>query len=153
MLEIGKKAPLFTLPDQNGKEIALQDYIGKKIALFFYPKDMTPGCTAQACNIRDHKQELEDSGIVVLGISGDGVASHKKFETKQQLNFPLLADDTLQVIKAYGVWGEKTFMGKTYEGIHRTTFLIDESGNIAHIITKVKTKEHSQQILAYWQEH
>lgn len=153
MLEIGKKAPLFTLPDQNGKEIALQDYIGKKIALFFYPKDMTPGCTAQACNIRDHKQELEDNGIVVLGISGDGVASHKKFETKQQLNFPLLADDTLQVIKAYGVWGEKTFMGKTYEGIHRTTFLIDESGNIAHIITKVKTKEHSQQILAYWQEH
>jgi peroxiredoxin Q/BCP len=150
-LEVGKKAPAFSLKNQEGKKIALKDYIGKKVVLFFYPKDMTPTCTVEACNLRDHFLALTNAGIEVIGISPDDEASHVKFIEKQQLPYHLLADTDHATLEKYGVWGEKSMYGRKYMGVLRTTFLIDETGKIAYIIDKVKSKEHAQQILKLWQ--
>lgn len=147
-LKIGDKAPELNIKDQDGIIHSLADYKGKKIVLYFYPKDATPGCTAQACNLRDNHNLLKKAGYSIIGVSADNENSHIKFIEKQNLNFPLLADTDKELIKRYGVWGEKKFMGKTYDGIHRTTFVIDENGIIENIITKVKTKDHAAQLLS-----
>lgn len=149
-LKIGDKAPAFVANDQNGLPVSLKDFKGQKVALYFYPKDDTPGCTAQACNLRDNFSELSDKGIVVLGVSVDEVKKHKKFEDKYKLPFRLVADEEKTIVADYGLWGEKTFMGETYMGTSRVTFLIDEKGKIVHMIEKVDTKNHSAQILAFW---
>ena len=146
-LSKGDKAPTFTAKDQDGNEIKLGDYAGKKVVLYFYPKDMTPGCTNQACNLRDHFGELEKKDIVVLGVSPDDEKKHQKFIAKHELPFTLIADPDKEVINAYGIWGPKKFMGKEYDGVHRTTFLINEEGMIHDIITKPKTKAHAEEIL------
>lgn len=151
-LTIGKKAPAFSGVDQNGETIALKDFKGKKIVLYFYPKDDTPGCTAQACNLRDNHSDLLKKGFVVIGVSADSVKKHKKFEEKYDLPFSLIADEDKKIVEAYGVWGEKKFMGKTYMGITRTTFLIDETGKIKSIITKPDTKNHAAEVLEAWGE-
>ena len=148
MLEVGQKAPEFISKDENGKEIKLTEYKGKKVVLYFYPKDSTPGCTAQACNLRDNYQTLLDANYVVLGVSADSEKRHQNFIAKQNIPFPLLADEEKEVIEAYGVWQLKKFMGREYIGIVRTTFVIDEKGMIQEIISKVKTKDHTAQILA-----
>jgi peroxiredoxin Q/BCP len=149
-LTVGKKAPAFKAVDQNGQTISLNDFKGKKLILYFYPKDDTPGCTAQACNLRDHHTELLKQGFAVVGVSTDPVKSHKKFETKYTLPFSLIADEDHAIVEKYGVWGEKKFMGKTYMGTSRTTFLLDETGKIRCIITKPDTKNHSAEILEAW---
>lgn len=148
----GKKAPAFTGIDQNGNKISLSGFKGKKVVLYFYPKDDTPGCTAQACNLRDHYTLLIEKGFTVVGVSTDPVKNHKKFETKYKLPFPLVADEDKAIVEKYGVWGEKKFMGKTYLGITRTTFLIDEDGKIKKIINKPDTKNHTEEILNAWAE-
>ena len=147
MLKIGDKAPAINSIDENGEAITLDQFKGKKVVLYFYPKDMTPGCTVQSCNLRDNYQALLDNGFVVLGCSADSPERHQKFIAKHDLPFPLISDENKEVINAYGVWGEKKFMGRTYDGIHRTTFVIDENGTIEDIITKVKTKNHTEQII------
>lgn len=152
MLKIGDKAPDFTVLDQNGQSHSLSQYIGSKLVLYFYPKDNTPGCTAQACNLRDHYAILKQKGIVLLGLSTDTVSKHKKFETQYKLPFPLLADTDKHIVNLYGVWAEKKFMGRTYMGILRWTFLINEEGVIVHIIDKVTTKDHTKQILDFWSD-
>lgn len=149
-LKQGDKAPGFTALDQNGKKVTLSDYKGKKVALYFYPKDNTPTCTNEACNIRDNYALLKKNGIVVLGVSTDTEKSHKKFEEKHQLPFTLLADPDRKIVEAYGVWGLKKFMGREYMGTHRVTFLINEKGVIDHIIEKVVSKDHTTQILDLW---
>lgn len=146
-LEIGQKAPEFEAQDQDGKLIKLSDLKGKKVVLYFYPKDNTPGCTAQACNLRDNYEALQKAGYVVLGVSSDSQKSHRKFIDKQELPFPLLADEDLVVHEKYGTWMEKNTFGRKYMGTVRTTFIINEDGNIEDIISKVNTKEHSSQIL------
>lgn len=146
-LQKGDIAPTFKANDQNGKAISLSDYTGKKVALYFYPKDMTPGCTNQACNLRDNYSSLEKEGVVILGVSPDDETRHQKFIDKHELPFPLIADTEHEVIKAYGVWGPKKFMGKEYDGLHRTTFLINEDGEIHDVIKKPKTKAHAEEIL------
>ncbi|MGJ3235438.1 thioredoxin-dependent thiol peroxidase [Marivirga sp.] len=146
-LNIGDKAPDFKAKDQDGNEIKLSDFKGKKVILYFYPKDNTPGCTAQACNLRDNYEDLQKDGYVVLGVSQDSEKSHKKFIEKQGLPFPLIADEDHTVHNLYGTWGEKKMYGKTYMGTLRTTFIIDEEGKIEDIIQKVKTKDHTAQIL------
>ncbi len=146
-LRKGTKAPDFSLPDQNGDVLSLNDYKGKKLAIFFYPQDNTPTCTEQACNLRDNIFILKKKGVNVLGVSMDSVKKHKNFETKFSLPFSLLADVDGKMIKAYKVWGEKTTFGRTYMGILRTTYLINEEGKIAHVISKVKAKDHAQQIV------
>ena len=148
----GKKAPAFKGIDQNGKEISLADFKGKKVILYFYPKDDTPGCTAQSCNLRDNYTELLKKGFAVIGVSTDDVKSHKKFETKFSLPFPLIADADQAIVNKYGVWGEKHFMGKDYMGTIRTTFLIDEEGKIKKIINKPDTKNHTEEVLKAWEE-
>lgn len=147
MLEIGTKAPAFSLPDQNGKMHALEDYKRKKVILYFYPKDNTPGCTAQAIGFSELKPQFDEKNTVVLGISKDSVASHKKFEDKQALGITLLSDEEGKVIEAYDVWKEKKNFGKTYMGIVRTTYLIDEEGTIIKADDKVKAKENPKQML------
>ena len=144
----GDRAPIFIGIDENGNKLSLSSYKGKKLILYFYPKDLTPGCTVESCNLRDNYTELLNTGFEVLGVSADDEKKHLKFIDKHQLPFHLLADTDKAVIKAYGVWGLKKFMGKEYDGIHRTTFIINESGVIEKIIKKVKTKEHTKQILA-----
>jgi len=146
-LKIGDQAPGFESTDQNGKQINLKDFKGKKVVLFFYPKASTPGCTAEACNLRDNHQDLLNKGYVVIGVSADSEIRQLKFAKKNELPFSLLADENKEVINAYGVWGPKKFMGKTYDGIHRITFIIDENGIIENIIIKVKTKNHTAQIM------
>ncbi len=146
VLKEGDKAPAFTAEDQNGNQVSLKDYKGKKLILYFYPKDNTPGCTAQACNLRDNYADLQQEGFEVIGVSTDSAKSHKKFEGKFDLPFTLITDEDKKVVNAYGVYGEKKFMGRTYMGTNRTTFIIDEKGVIAHIISKPKTKEHADQI-------
>ena len=138
---------MFSSVDQNGKNVSLADFKGKKVVLYFYPKDDTPGCTKEACNLRDHHQILLDKGINVVGVSADNDAKHKKFAEKYDLPFSLLPDTEKEIINAYGVWGPKKFMGREYEGIHRKTFVIDEEGNIEKIFNKVDTKAHAEQIL------
>ena len=147
-LKVGDNAPNFKAKDENGKEISLKDFKGKKVILYFYPKDMTPGCTVEAQNLRDHYKELIEKGFEVIGVSADDEKRHQKFIEKHELPFHLIADTEQEVINAYGVWGPKKFMGREYDGIHRTTFVIDENGKIELIISKVKTKEHAEQILA-----
>ena len=146
-LKIGDSAPVINSVDQNGDTITLEQFKGSNVVLYFYPKDMTPGCTMQSCNLRDNYQLLLDKGYVVLGCSADSPERHVKFIAKHDLPFPLISDESKEVINAYGVWGPKKFMGKEYDGIHRTTFVIDENGIILDIITKVKTKAHTSQIL------
>ena len=146
-LKEGDKAPNFSVLNQDDQLLTLDTYKGKKLILYFYPKDSTPGCTAESCNLRDNYFELLDLGYDVLGVSADNSASHQKFIAKNELPFHLLSDTEKEVIKAYDVWGPKKFMGKEYDGIHRTTFVIDENGLIERIFTKVKTKEHTLQIL------
>jgi len=146
----GMKAPVFEGSDQNGHKVSLSDFAGKKVIVYFYPKDDTPGCTAQACNLRDNYTELIQKGFQVIGISTDSVKSHKKFEDKYLLPFPLIADEEKKIVEQYGVWGEKKFLGKKYMGTNRTTFLIDETGTIKKIITKPDTKNQTQQVLDAW---
>ncbi|WP_430613098.1 thioredoxin-dependent thiol peroxidase [Flavobacterium sp. JP2137] len=146
-LQIGDLAPLFKGVDQDGQPRESKDYTGKKLVIFFYPKASTPGCTTQACNLRDNYERFQSLGYEILGISADSVARQAKFQEKNALPFPLLADEDRTVIEAFGVWGPKKFMGRTYDGIHRTTFVIDEKGVISDIIGQVKTKVHADQIL------
>lgn len=146
-LTTGQQAPQFTSKDQDGNKISLSNFLDKKIALYFYPKDDTPGCTAQACNLRDNYHLLQQNGYEIIGISPDSVKSHKKFETKYELPFRLVADEDHSISEAYGVWGLKKFIGREFMGVHRTTFLIDAAGNIERVIDKIDTKEHTQDIL------
>ena len=146
-LKIGDNAPAINSVDQNGDTITLEQFKGKKVVLYFYPKDMTPGCTVQSCNLRDNYKLLLDKGYVVLGCSVDSPERHVKFIEKYDLPFPLISDEDKKVVEDYGVWGLKKFMGKEYMGISRTTFVIDEKGMIEDIIEKVNTKEHTTQIL------
>ncbi|MBU1369520.1 MAG: thioredoxin-dependent thiol peroxidase [Bacteroidetes bacterium] len=146
MLQQGEQAPDFSAQDQNGNMVSLSDFKGKKLVLYFYPKDNTPGCTKEACNLRDNYADLLEKGFAIVGISPDAEASHKKFAEKFALPFPLLADTELKIIKAYGAWGEKNMYGKKYEGLLRSTFIIDETGKIEQVIKKVKTDNHADQI-------
>ncbi len=143
---IGQPAPAFTAQDQHGNTVSLGDFKGKKVALYFYPKDDTPGCTAQACNLRDNYQALLGQGVQVIGVSTDSVASHKKFADKYSLPFPLLADEAQTIVNAYGVWKEKNMYGKKYMGTSRETFLISEDGIVEKHIAKVKTDAHAEQL-------
>ncbi len=147
MLKIGDLAPEFEAIIQDGTKIKLSDYQGKKIVLYFYPKDNTPGCTAESCNLRDNYQLMLENGYVVIGVSADSVKSHQKFIEKYNLPFPLIADTEKEIINAFGVWGPKNFMGREYEGLLRSTFVISENGVIEDVITKVQTKAHAEQIL------
>jgi peroxiredoxin Q/BCP len=149
-LKPGDKAPAFTTTDQDGNTVSLKDFKGKKVVLYFYPKDDTETCTKEACNIRDNYAALKQHDIVVLGVSIDNEKSHKKFEKKYSLPFTLLTDVEQTIVNAYGVWDWKTFMGRTYMGTLRTTFLINEKGKIDHIIDKVVSKTHTEQILEVW---
>ena len=146
-LKAGDTAPNFSGLNEKTETVSLADYRGKKLVLFFYPKDNTPGCTAEACNLRDNFADLQKAGFELLGVSPDDTKKHQKFIDKFEFPFPLLADTKLETIKSYGVWGPKKFMGREYDGVHRTTFLIDENGKIMEVIQKVKTKDHSAQIL------
>ena len=146
-LQEGQQAPEFSAKDQDGNRISLADFAGKTVVLYFYPKDDTPGCTSEACDFRDNYQGLSAKDIVVLGVSVDDEKSHKKFIAKHNLPFPLLADTDKEIVTAYGVWGEKSMYGKTYMGTNRITFIIDKEGNLAHIISKVDTKNSTAQVL------
>lgn len=146
-LKAGDKAPNFSGLDQNGTSHKLADYKGKKLVVFFYPKASTPGCTAEACDLRDNFARFQANNYALLGVSADSAKAQTKFIEKYDLPFPLLADEDKSVIQAFGVWGPKKFMGKEYDGIHRTTFVIDESGVIEEVISDVKTKAHAAQIL------
>lgn len=146
-LQKGDKAPAFSGKDQDGNSHTLSDYKGKKLVVFFYPKADTPGCTAEACDLRDNYQRFQANNYALLGVSADPAKKQAKFKDKFDLPFPLIADEDLSVIKAFGVWGPKKFMGREFDGIHRTTFVIDENGIIEEVIAKVETKAHAAQIL------
>jgi thioredoxin-dependent peroxiredoxin len=148
MIDAGEKAPQFTLPNQDGEDVSLADFAGRTVVLYFYPKADTPGCTTQACGIRDRASEYDDTGAVVLGVSPDDVEAIKKFHSGQSLNFTLLADADHAVCEAYGVWGEKTMYGKTYMGAIRATFIVDGAGVVAHVIPKASPKTHDDEVLA-----
>ena len=150
LLEVGAAAPAFTVKDQDGNDVSLSDFKGKKVILYFYPKDNTPGCTKEACNLRDNHSILTDKGFVVLGVSTDSEKSHQKFITKFDLPFALLADTEKDIHNKYHAWGEKQMYGRTYEGTYRVTYIIDEDGNIEHVIPKVKTGDHTNQVLALY---
>ena len=147
-LKVGQKAPDFTVLNDKGEKVTLSDLKGKKVVLYFYPKDDTPGCTTEACAFRDGIDAIKKRGAIVIGVSTDSVESHKKFKNKFDLNFPLLADTDKKMVDAYGTWKEKSMYGKKYMGIERTTFIIDESGKIAHIFPKVKVAEHYDEVLS-----
>jgi peroxiredoxin Q/BCP len=146
-LKEGSKVPHFSAKDQDGNTINYSDYIGKKLIVFFYPKANTPGCTAEACNLRDNYKELQEQGYELIGVSADSQKKQANFKKKFNFPFPLLADEDLAVINAFGVWGPKKFMGREYDGIHRKTFVIDENGVLSKVIDKVKTKDHATQLL------
>lgn len=146
-LKVGDPAPDYSLPSNSGKTISLKDFRGKKVVLYFYPKDDTPGCTKEACSFRDNLAKVRRKGAEVFGISADSVKSHQKFSEKYNLPFPLLSDETKEVIKAYDVWKQKSFLGKKYMGIERTTFIIDENGKIFHIFPKVKVDGHVEEVI------
>lgn len=146
-LKQGDQVPNFSSKDEQENIVALSDFKGKKLIVFFYPKANTPGCTAEACNLRDHYKELKKQGYELLGVSADTSKQQLKFKDKYEFPFTLLADEDKSVIEAFGVWGPKKFMGRTYDGIHRMTFIIDEAGVVERVITKVKTKDHAAQIL------
>lgn len=143
----GRKAPTFPVTDQNGNTFSLQDYLGKKVILFFYPRDNTPTCTEEACNLRDNYQLLQEKGFEVIGVSTDSARKHQNFIRKFSLPFPLIADTDNKLTDAFGVWGEKQLFGRKYMGLVRTTFVIDEKGKIAHVIEKVEAKNHTDQLL------
>ena len=147
MLQVGNPLPEISVNDESGKSVNLADFIGRKLVVFFYPKANTPVCTAEACDLRDHYKELQDAGYQILGVSADTEKAQASFKNKFNFPYPLLADVDKQLINVFGVWGEKKFMGKTYDGIHRTTFVFDEKGKVERVITQVKTKEHATQIL------
>ena len=147
----GDKAPQFTLDDDNGNSVSLADLAGKKVLVYFYPKAMTPGCVTQACGLRDINVQLADLNTIVLGVSPDPVKKLQNFVVKKELNFPLLSDTDHAVADQFGVWGEKKFMGKIYDGIHRISFLIDEQGIVEKVFDKFKTKDHHQVVLDYLQ--
>lgn len=147
MLKEGTTAPVFKTTNADGETVSLKDLRGQKVVLYFYPKDDTPGCTKEACSFRDAFAKFKKRGIAVLGVSPDSEASHKKFETKYKLPFTLLADKDHAIADAYGVWGEKKFMGRTYMGVQRTTFLIDEKGKIKKVFEKVKPEDHASEVL------
>jgi len=151
-MKLGQKAPDFSVTDDSGKTVKLSDLKGKKIVLYFYPKDDTPGCTKEACNFRDGIAAIKKLGAVVLGVSADSVESHRKFKTKFDLNFPLLADTDRKIIEAYDVWQEKSMYGRKYMGIVRTTYIIGKDGKITHIFPKVKVNEHAEEIMAALKE-
>lgn len=148
-LKAGAKAPNFTLPDQDGESISLEDFQGQKVLVYFYPKAMTPGCTVQACGLRDSMDELKKHHVEVLGISTDKPEKLSRFAEKELLNFTLLSDESHEVAEKFGVWGEKNFMGKTYDGMHRISFLIDENGVVDHVFDNFKTSNHNEIVLAY----
>jgi len=148
-LKVGENAPHFTLPNQNNEMVSLTQFQGKKILVYFYPKALTPGCTTQACGLRDSKAELENLGVVILGIGPDSPKKLAQFIEKKELNFTLLSDEEHLVAEQFGVWGEKKFMGRTFDGIHRISFLIDEQGKIAQVFDKFKTTDHHQVVLDY----
>ena len=150
VLKEGDKAPAFTAVDQNGKKVSLADYKGKKLVLYFYPEDDTPTCTVQACNLRDNYSLLKKNGFVVLGVSPDEPAKHKKFEAKYDLPFTLLADPSHAIIDKYGLWGMKKLYGREYMGLHRTTFLVDEKGIIRKVFLRPKNKQHAEEIVEAW---
>ncbi|MGQ1888817.1 thioredoxin-dependent thiol peroxidase [Thermophagus sp. OGC60D27] len=145
-LEVGQKAPAFSGKNQDGKVISLDDFKGQKVVLYFYPKDNTPGCTAEACNLNDNLDQFAEKGFKIIGVSPDSEASHQKFRDKYGLKFDLIADTEKEILEKYGVWAEKKMYGRTYMGVVRTTFVIDEDGLILKIFEKVKTKEHAEQI-------
>lgn len=147
-LEVGQKAPDFKGLDQDGNEVKLADFAGKKLILFFYPKDNTPTCTVEVCNLRDNYAALQAAGYALVGVSADTQKKHQNFIAKHSLPFPLLADTELEILNAYGVYGKKKMYGREYDGIFRTTFVIDEQGTLEQVITKVKSKDHAAQILA-----
>ena len=146
-LQVGETVPAFSVSDDKGNTQQLSDYKGQKLVVFFYPKANTPGCTAEACDLRDHYKELQEAGYALLGVSADSEKKQRNFSEKYDFPFPLLADKDKQVINAFGVWGPKKFMGREYDGIHRMTFIIDENGVVERVIEKVKTKVHAAQIL------
>ena len=148
-LKVGENAPHFTLLNQNNEAVSLTQFQGKKVLVYFYPKALTPGCTTQACGLRDSKAELENLGVVILGISPDSPKKLAQFIEKKELNFTLLSDEEHLVAEQFGVWGEKKFMGRTFDGIHRISFLIDEQGKIAQVFDKFKTTDHHQVVLVY----
>ena len=148
MIDVGTPAPAFTLLDQDENEVSLSDFAGQKVLIWFYPKASTPGCTAEGCSLRDHFGQLTEQNVQVIGISKDSVRRQKNFATKQNFQYPLLADIDGDVVNAYGCWGPKKFMGREFDGIHRKSFLIDEEGNIERIYAKVKTKTHGADVLA-----
>lgn len=151
-LQAGQDAPHFEGTIQDGSQVSSEDYKGSKLVLYFYPKDDTPGCTKEACSLRDEYAVLREKGFKVLGVSPDSVKKHNKFIDKYELPFDLLADEDKSTTQAYEVWGTKKFMGREYQGVHRTTFVIDENGKIEHVIDKVKTKDHANQILSLYEE-
>ncbi|PVD51062.1 thioredoxin-dependent thiol peroxidase [Terrimonas sp.] len=151
-LKEGDKAPAFTGKDQDDKKVSLSDYKGRKAVLYFYPEDDTPTCTIQACNLRDNYALLKQNGFVIIGVSPDEAAKHKKFETKYSLPFTLIADPLHKIIDKYGVWGEKQLYGRKYMGLHRTTFVIDEKGVIRKIFLRPKNKQHAEEIIKAWNE-
>jgi peroxiredoxin Q/BCP len=146
-LQVGDRMPYFSEIDQHGKRWTPDDFKGKKLIVFFYPRANTPGCTAQVCNLRDHYQQLQDQGYELLGVSADTSKKQSNFSTKHQLPFPLLADTERKIIEAFGVWGPKKFMGRVFDGIHRKTFVIDADGIITRVIDQVKTKDHAAQLI------
>lgn len=148
MLDVGDKAPGFSLLDQDGNTVSLSDYEGSKVLIWFYPKASTPGCTAEGCNIRDHHSEFAAANVKVLGISKDSVRRQKNFAVKQNFPYPLLSDESGATVEAYGAWGSKKFMGRTFDGILRISYLIDEHGSVERVYGKVKTKTHGQDVLA-----
>ena len=147
MPEVGQEAPLFEGTTQDSNTLRLEDYRGRKVALYFYPKDDTPGCTKQACNLRDNYRTLLDAGIAVIGVSPDDVASHETFAEKYELPFPLVADPDREILEKYGVWGERNMYGRKFMGVKRTTFLIDEDGVVRHVFKRPKVSEHTAEIL------
>lgn len=150
VLQEGDKAPAFTGKDQKGRKVRLADYKGKKLVIYFYPHDDTPGCTAEACNLRDHYAQLRKARFEIIGVSPDEVESHKKFATKYQLPFTLIADPGHQILEKYGVWGQKQLYGRKFMGVNRTTFLVDEKGIIRKIFLRPQTKVHAEEILEAW---
>ncbi|MGB0788811.1 MAG: thioredoxin-dependent thiol peroxidase [Marinirhabdus sp.] len=149
-LQVGDTVPNFVVTDHNGSTVDFSTYRGKKVIVFFYPKANTPGCTAESCNLRDNYKALQDEGYELLGVSADTVKRQKNFAEKYSFQYPLLADTEKEAINAFGVWGPKKFMGRTYNGIHRKTFVVDEGGKVSRVIDKVKTKDHAAQLLEGW---
>ena len=150
LLKVGEKAPNFEGLSQNGESVSLENFRGKRVAIYFYPKDNTPGCTTQACNLRDNDALLNSLNVQIIGVSADNVQSHKKFAEKFELPFPLIADTNQEILKAYGVWGPKKFMGKEYVGIHRTTYVLNEQHDIVGVIEKPSTKDHAKEVVYFF---